>query len=171
MGHKSHKDEAGDMSSVGTTRTAVVRRAGEGERCWFFGGGVWTWKVSETESGGELSVVEVTMDGGKVTPLHTHPIAESLWVLEGELRYHVDGEDVALGRDDYILVPAGVPHAFMVVSEEARILGIQPSTACEAFYRGASEPLEASARETDFGRIAESGRLNGGIEILGPPPF
>ena len=24
---------------------------------------------------------------------------------------------------------------------------------------------------SDFGRIAESGRLNGGIEILGPPPF
>ena len=62
-------------------------------------------------------------------------------------------------------------HAFKVVSDQARILSIQPTTACEAFYRGASEPLEGSARETDFGRIAESGRVNGGIEILGPPPF
>ena len=50
------------MSSVETTRAAVVRHAGEGEQCWFFGGGVWTWKVSDADSGGGLSVVEVTMD-------------------------------------------------------------------------------------------------------------
>ena len=86
-------------------------------------------------------------------------------MLAGELIYHIDGEDIALGQDDFVLVPAGVAHAFKVVSDEARVLAIQPSTACEPFYRGASEPLEGSARETDFGRIAESGRLNGGIEI------
>ena len=159
------------MAQVETGSAAVVRRAGEGEQCWFFGGGIWTWKVGDADTGGGLSVVEVTMDGGKVTPLHTHPIAESLWVLAGELRYHIDGEDIALGQDDFAMVPAGVAHAFKVVSDQARILAIQPTTACEAFYRGASEPLEGSARETDFGRIAESGRVNGGIEILGPPPF
>jgi quercetin dioxygenase-like cupin family protein len=161
-----------EMGNLGTTSAAaVVRRAGEGEQCWFFGGGVWTWKVGEADTGGGLSVVEVAMDGGKMTPLHTHPIAESLWVLSGELRYRIDTEDVDLGPDDFVLVPAGIPHAFKVTSESARILAIQPTTACEAFYRGASEPLEGSDRETDFARIAESGRLNGGIEILGPPPF
>jgi quercetin dioxygenase-like cupin family protein len=159
------------MSDVRTARAAVVRHAGEGEQCWFFGGGVWTWKVAEADTDGALSIVEVAMDRGKVTPLHTHPIAESLWVLAGELVYHIDGEEIALGQDDFVLVPAGVAHAFKVVSDEARVLAIQPSTACEAFYRGASEPLEGSARETDFGRIAESGRVNGGIEIVGPPPF
>jgi quercetin dioxygenase-like cupin family protein len=159
------------MNDVRTSRAAVVRHAGEGEQCWFFGGGIWTWKVSEAETGGALSVVEVAMDRDKMTPLHTHPIAESLWVLAGELLYHVDGEEIPLARDDFVLVPAGVPHAFKVVSDGAKVLAIQPSTACEPFYRGASEPLEGSARETDFGRIAESGRLNGGIEILGPPPF
>ena len=51
------------------------------------------------------------------------------------------------------------------------MLTIQPSDACEAFYLGASEPLEGSARETDFDRLGQSARLNGGIEILGPPPF
>ena len=64
------------MSKVGTTSAAVVRHAGEGEQCWFFGGGVWTWKVSEADSGGGLSVVEVTMERDKMTPLHTHPIPE-----------------------------------------------------------------------------------------------
>jgi quercetin dioxygenase-like cupin family protein len=149
----------------------VVRRAGEGDKQWFFGGGVWTWKVSGADSGGTLSVVEVEMDGGKQTPLHTHPIAESLWVLEGQLRYRIDNDDVELGAGDFVMVPAGVPHAFLVLSASSRVLGIQPSDACEAFYLGASEPLEGSARVTDFDRITRSGELNGGITILGPPPF
>jgi quercetin dioxygenase-like cupin family protein len=149
----------------------VVRRAGEGEKCWFFGGGVWTWKSSGADSAGGLVVVEVEMDAGKVTPLHTHPVAESIWVLEGRLRYHVAGDDFELGLGDFAMVPSGIPHAFLVVDEPARVLTIQPSDACVAFYLGASEPLEGSARETDFERLGRSAQLNGGIEILGPPPF
>jgi quercetin dioxygenase-like cupin family protein len=160
------------MAGVGTaTDRAVVRRSGEGEQLWFLGGGIWTWKADEADTGGELSVVEVAMDGGKRTPLHTHPIAESHWILEGEVRYRIDDEDLDVGVGDFVLVHAGVPHAFLVLSDHARMLTIQPSCVCEAFYRGASEPLAGSARETDFGRIAQSGQANGGIEILGPPPF
>src|SRR5438309_1576148 len=102
-----------------TTMATVVRHAAEGTQCWFFGGGVWTWKVSK-EDGFGFSVVEVQMDGGKCTPVHTHPIAESLWVLEGQLRYRVDGDDLELGAGDFAVVPAGIPHAFMVTSQSAR---------------------------------------------------
>jgi quercetin dioxygenase-like cupin family protein len=149
----------------------VVRRAGEGERRWFFGGGVFTWKLSGAESGGVLSVFEVEMDGGKRTPIHTHPIAESLWVLSGRLRYRIENDDFDLGPGDYVMVPAGVPHAFLVESDGARAISVQPSPACEPFYLGASEPMEGSARETDWQRLADSAAANGGIEILGPPPF
>ena len=137
----------------------VVRRAGEGDKRWFFGGGVWTWKSYGDVSAGGLHVVEVEMDAGKMTPLHTHPIAESLWILEGRLRYHVAGDDFELGVGDFIMVPSGVPHAFLVLGEPARVLGIQPSDACEAFYLGASEPLEGSTRETDFDRLGQSAEL------------
>lgn len=154
-----------------TAIKAVVRRAGEGEKRWFFGGGVWTWKLDSAETDGQLSVVEVEMESGKCTPLHTHPIAESLWVLDGDLRYHIAGDEVTLSAGDFVMVPAGVPHAFLVTSERARVLVIQPSCECEAFYLGASEPLDGSSRETDFARIASSGERHGGIAILGPPPF
>ncbi|MFJ2756073.1 cupin domain-containing protein [Nocardioides sp. NPDC087217] len=149
----------------------VVRHAGEGEKLWFAGGGIWTWKTSGADPGEGLSVVEIEMNAGKVTPMHTHPVAESLWVLEGQLRYRIDTDDVELDTGDFVMVPRDVPHAFMVLSDVARVLALQPSDACEAFYRGASEPLEGSARVTDFGRIARSGELNGGITIVGPPPF
>jgi quercetin dioxygenase-like cupin family protein len=170
MGRQYHEALEGLMNDQ-TTVAPVVRRAGEGSKQWFFGGGVWTWKVGSAESGGGLSVVEIALEGGKRTPLHTHPIAESVWVLDGQLRYHIAGDDVDLGVGDFVLVPRDVPHAFLVLSEHARVLSIQPSCDCEAFYLGASEPLEGSARQTDLARLAESAAANGGIEILGPPPF
>lgn len=153
-----------------TMLSPVIRRAGEGSKRWFYGGGVWTWKLSAEDSD-DLSVVEVELDGGKQTPVHTHPVAESAWILEGRLRYRIEADDFELGVGDYVMVPRGVPHAFMVVSDHARILGIQPSHVCDAFYLGASEPLEGSTRETDFRKLAESAAANGGITILGPPPF
>jgi quercetin dioxygenase-like cupin family protein len=154
-----------------TTVAPVVRRAGAGERRWFFGGGVFTWKLSGAESGDVLSVFEVEMEAGKRTPVHTHPIAESLWVLAGRLRYRIGADDVELGPGDFVMVPAGVPHAFLVESDGARAISIQPSGACEPFYLGASEPLQGSARRTDWDRLADSATQNGGIEIVAPPPF
>ena len=69
------------------------------------------------------------------------------------------------------MVPAGVPHAFIVKRPTAKVLGIQPTCECEPFYRGASEPLEGSACIVDFPRLVQSAQENGGIEIVGPPPF
>jgi len=153
-----------------TIEQPIVRHAGEGEKYWFLGGGIWTWKTHPGVDG-ELSIVVVDMDEGKMTPLHTHPIAESLWVLDGRIRYHIDGREHLLEAGDFVLVPANVPHAFRVTSAKSKVLSIQASNACHAFYLGASEPLEGSNRETDFDRIAESGRVNGGFTLLGPPPF
>lgn len=152
------------------TASSVVRRAGDGSHRWFFGGGEWTWKASSAD-GVQLSVVEIELEQGKCTPLHTHPIEEALWVLEGQLRYRIASEDVDLDVGDFVLVPQKIPHAFLVTSAQARVLSIMPSHECEAFYLGASEPAQGSARETDFAKIAQSGTENGGITILGPPPF
>lgn len=149
----------------------VIRRAGEGERRWFFGGGLWTWKTTAELTGNELSLVEVEMAKGKMTPLHAHPIAESFYLLQGTIRYHIDGVDHVLEPGDFVMVPAGVAHAFLVESDTSKALSIQCSGACEAFYFGASEPFEGSAQETDFDRIGRSGAENGGITLLGPPPF
>ena len=152
-----------------TTLAPVIRRAGEGEKRWFFGGGVFTWKLGNAN--GDIHLTEVDMVEGKWTPIHTHPISESMWVLEGQIRYRIRNDEHELGAGDFVMVPAGTPHAFMVTSPTAKVLGIQPNCECEPFYRGASEPLEGSACIVDFARIAQSAQDNGGIEILGPPPF
>jgi quercetin dioxygenase-like cupin family protein len=153
----------------------IVRAAGEGERLWFYGGGVHTWKATAAETGGAFLLFEDVMSQGKTTPLHTHPeLDETLYVLEGEILFHIDGDDHQVGVGGVAVAPRGAPHAFLVTSKMARILCLETPGTSEAFYRGASEPatrdLEASA-PVDFARVRASAERNGGIEILGPPPF
>jgi quercetin dioxygenase-like cupin family protein len=153
----------------------IVRASGAGERLWFYGGGLHIWKATSAETGGAFLLFEDVMSRGKTTPLHTHAqVDETLYVLEGEILLQVDGEDQRLGSGAVAMAPRGVPHAFLVTSEMARILFLETPGTSEAFYRGASEPatpeLEAAA-PVDFARVRASAERNGGIEILGPPPF
>jgi quercetin dioxygenase-like cupin family protein len=153
----------------------IVRASGEGERLWFYGGGLHIWKATSAETGGAFLLFEDVMSRGKATPLHTHPeVDETLYVLEGEILLHIEGEEQRVGSGGVAMAPRGVAHAFLVTSETARILFLETPGSSEAFYRGASEPatpdLEISA-PVDFDRVRESAKRNGGIEILGPPPF
>jgi quercetin dioxygenase-like cupin family protein len=153
----------------------VVRVEGEGEKLWFYGGGIHTWLATSAETGGVFLLFDDVMTMGKNTPLHSHPgVDETLYMLEGEILLNVDGREQTLGQSGVAMVPRGVPHAFLVTSERARILFLETPGSSEAFYRGASErltpALEASA-PVDFDRVRASAARNGGIEILGPPPF
>ena len=158
-----------------TKLVPVVRAEDEGEKLWFYGGGVHTWLATSAETGGAFVLFDDVMTKGKTTPLHTHPeVDETLYVLEGEILVHIDGREQTLGTGGVAMFPRGVPHAFLVTSERARLLALETPGSSEAFYRGASEPLtpslEASA-PVDFDRVRASAARNGGIEILGPPPF
>lgn len=153
----------------------VVRSADEGESRWFFGGGVHTWKATTEETGGAFFLFEDRMEQGKMTPLHTHPDSdESMYVLEGEILMHMDGKEHRIASGGLAVAPRGVPHAFLVLSDVARLLCLHTPGACQAFYIDASEPIDAGqagSNSVDFARVQESAQRNGGIVLLGPPPF
>jgi Cupin domain len=110
-----------------------------------------------------------------MTPLHIHPESdETMYVLEGEILFHMDGDEHRVGTGGLAVAPRGVPHAFMVVSEVARMLCLHTPGCCQAFYWDASEPISSGddgSGPVDFARVQSSAVKNGGIEILGPPPF
>ncbi len=153
----------------------TVRTADEGDRRWFFGGGVHTWKATADETGGAFLLFEDAMDRGKMTPLHIHPESdETMYVLEGEILMHLDGREHRIAAGGLAVAPRGVPHAFLVLSEQARLLCLHTPGCCQAFYWDASEPLTDGyplPGAVDFARVRESAQRNGGIELLGPPPF
>ena len=115
---------------------------------------------------------------GMATPLHVQPNEdEAFYVLEGRLSLFVDGEHSEAGAGDVVLLPRGVPHAFRVDSEQARILALSVPGHHEQFFRLAGDPVETFAlaeAETpeppDFGRLAAAAAA-AGFELLGPPPF
>lgn len=163
------------MTAATTTPDPLVRAEADGDRRWFLGGGVHVWKVRAAETNGAFMLFEDRMDRGKMTPLHTHPDSdETMYVLEGEILMHLDGHDHRVASGGVAVAPRGVPHAFMVLSDTARLLCLHTPGCCEAFYWDASEPLEAGETPSgtvDFDRVRASARRNGGIELLGPPPF
>ena len=154
---------------------SIVRNEGEGERLWFYGGGVHTWKASSEETGGTLMLFEDHMSEGKATPLHIHANEdEALYVLEGDILVHIDGEEYPVGPRGIAFAPRGVPHAFLVTSPTAKVLCLQTPGSAESFYRGASDPAGADtdpAGPVDFDRVRESAQRSGGMQVIGPPPF
>ena len=152
--------------------TPVIRQAGEGERRWFYGGGIHTWKVTSEESGGAFFLFEDEMTEGKMTPWHCHPDSDELaYVLEGEIEVNVDGRVERVRAGGVSMTPRGVSHAFRVISPMARILALQTPGSAEAFYYGASEPAAAEDGEVDFDRIRAMAESTGITQVQGPPPF
>ena len=153
----------------------IVRKPGEGERYWFYGGGVHVWKATDEQTDGALFVFEDELAKGKTTPYHLHADAtECVYVLSGELLVNIDGTEHVVEAGGFTLTPPGTPHAFIVTSESARVLALQTPGKGAGFYLGASEPatpeLEAAA-PVDFDRVIASGAATGGMQVLGPPPF
>jgi quercetin dioxygenase-like cupin family protein len=158
-----------------STAVPIIRGESDGERRRFYGGGVHTWKATAEETGGAFLLFEDHMDQGKRTPLHTHPGSdETMYVLDGEILMHMDGAEHRVGAGGLAVAPRGVPHAFLVLSTTARLLCLHTPGSCQAFYWDASEPLDAgepAGEGVDFARVHASAARNGGIVILGPPPF
>ena len=62
--------------------------------------------------GREVIQVRVDFDPGYVSPKHTHPGEEIIYVLEGTLEYEVEGKPpVTLKAGDVLFIPAGTIHA------------------------------------------------------------
>jgi quercetin dioxygenase-like cupin family protein len=156
-----------------TTATPVIRSEGEGERRWFYGGGTHTWKVTTEESGGAFFVFEDVMTQGKMTPWHCHPDNDELvYVLEGEILVNIDGEERRVTAGGMTMTPRGVPHAFTVVSESARLLDFHTPGSSQPFYWDASEPATSEVDgPVDFDRIRAVAGETGATTVLGPPPF
>jgi quercetin 2,3-dioxygenase len=152
---------------------AIVRNKDDGERMWFLGGGLHTWKALSEETDDAMLVFEDELERGKVTPMHLHAdVDEALYIIEGEILLNVEGSEQVVRAGGFTFAPRGCAHAFVVTSERARLLCIQTPGSGQGFYRSASVPAtdDASGR-VDFGRIQEVAVETGATTIVGPPPF
>lgn len=87
-------------------------------------------KVSAADTGGAYVLMEDNLKPGFKLGLHLHrQHAETFYILEGEMNFHIDGDWMLAQPGACIHIPPGVPHAVdLPESGTARMLMIfQPS--------------------------------------------
>src|SRR3954467_10749276 len=95
-----------------TSTTGAVSSVGprEGEAIWF-NGALIRVKSPGAWSDGAFSLVEVAMPQGRATGLHVDPSHETFHILDGELLFHLDGEERRVAAGTTVAIRRGVPHA------------------------------------------------------------
>ena len=138
----------------------VVRRQGEGEALWMLNS-LYEVKASSDETGGELTAMQMTIPPGFGPPPHVHEGGESVYVIEGNVRYHIGGETVEAGPGSFFYIPGGIEENFEPADNNpVRLLVIYTPGGLDKFFREAGEPAQRrdipppSETPPDFERFA-----------------
>jgi quercetin dioxygenase-like cupin family protein len=128
--------EIGDMQAL----EPLAVRKDEGEARWWFGA-LAEFKATAADTGGQLTIVEVTEHPGAEAPLHVHHRDdEGFWILEGEATFEVGGTTIEAGAGDYVFGPRDIPHRFAVGPRGCRMLFVLVPGGFEDLVRATSEP-------------------------------
>lgn len=134
-------------------------------------------KLSGADTAGELALWEGVLPRGAAPPFHTHPQAETFYVLEGEVTAWVETNERLLRPGDAVHAAAGTPHAFRVESDTARMLFLSVPAGIDEFVRALAEPAQwpwlqppPDGPRVPPERIAAVEREHGVVRLSPPPP-
>ena len=117
--------------------------ADEGEALWWFGS-LAEIKVTAEQTGGLMSIVEITEPPGAAAPLHVHHREdEAFWVLEGDVTFEVGATTFEAHAGDFAFGPRDVPHRYEVGEAGCRMLFILTPGGFEGAIRDMSTPARA----------------------------
>jgi quercetin dioxygenase-like cupin family protein len=127
--------------------------------------------VTGEDTAGRFAAVEFGTAPGSEPPLHRHTREDELvYVLEGEVVFHLDGERFCCGPQGRLFLPRGREHTLAVQSEGARLLVLLIPAGFERYFREMDDPGGASqGAAPDFERLVTVAARYG-VEITGPPP-
>ncbi len=158
-------------------RTSGLRavRAGKENSLQYLGNLV-SLLVSGEDTQGQFAVIETRERRGTERPRHRHNHEdEVVYVLEGLVRFYVDGQRLYCPAGTCVLLPRNCEHSFSVESEEARLLVILVPAGMEGYYRDLGVPADDRDGHGSVGGQMDVERLvtvaaRYGVEITGPPP-
>jgi quercetin dioxygenase-like cupin family protein len=112
----------------------------EGEARWWFGA-LAVIKATAADTGGLMSIVEVTEHPGAEAPLHVHHRDdEGFWILEGDVTFEVGDTTIVASAGDYVYAPREIPHRFTVGDRGCRMLFVLVPGGIEDVIRATSAP-------------------------------
>src|SRR3954471_9986460 len=92
-------------------KQAVVMRKGQAKALNVMGGKV-SFLCESGQTGNAWSAMVCTLPKDSGPPPHDHPWDEAYYVLEGQLRFMIDGREQVYGAGDFLYAPAGLLHGF-----------------------------------------------------------
>ena len=95
-------------------------------------------------TGERLMLAQVFLHEGCLVPEHAHENEQMTYVLEGAMRFTVDGEEVDVAAGEVIHLPSGVPHAAEALEDTLSLDVFNPPRAdwldgSDAYLRDSSE--------------------------------
>ena len=158
-------------SDGGTLKPVAVGKD-EGEALWWFGS-LAVIKATAADTGGQLSIIEITEAPGTEAPLHVHHREdEGFWILEGDVTFEVGDETIEAHAGDYVFGPRDIPHRYTVGEAGCRMLFLMTPGGFEELIRGMSKPAtsrtlpQPSSEEADWEHVAAVAEAHGN-ELLG----
>ena len=144
----------------------------DGEARWWFAG-LAVIKATASDTGGLMTIVEMTEPPGAAAPLHVHHQEdEAFWILDGSATFEVGDVKVEAQAGDYLFGPRDIPHRYTVGDDGCRMLFITTPGGFEDLVIGMSRPAGSrilpppSNEEPDWEQIAAVAKANG-CELLG----
>jgi quercetin dioxygenase-like cupin family protein len=131
--------------------------------------------LAQSESAAGVSIIEHDMLGGFFVPPHVHHTEdETFYMLEGQVRFMMEGDIVEHVAGQSLHVPGGKRHALKVLSPRARFLTVTNGN-FEAMVRAFSVPAKHPGMPPQVPMTTEDQQKlamlcnRNGIEFVGPP--
>jgi quercetin dioxygenase-like cupin family protein len=147
----------------------IVIGPGDGHTVANPAGGGLTYKARSEQTDGALTAWESTAAPGEGPPLHLHRNEdESMYVLEGRLRFRLEEAEHVAPAGSFVFIPRGVSHTWQNAGEgAARILFVftPGSPGMERFFELSAGIPENSRMAEAFATLA----ADAGMDVVGPP--
>jgi quercetin dioxygenase-like cupin family protein len=146
------------------SKQAMVVRRGQAETLHVMGAEVrFLCEADKTDKA--WSLMEVVLPKQSGPPPHHHPWDEAYYVIEGVVRFSLDGEEKLVKAGDFVFAPGGKPHGFQGASEKpARMIIFDAPAHAESFFREVEREVRAPA---DMAKVPAIGDRHQ-IRFIGP---
>jgi quercetin dioxygenase-like cupin family protein len=153
-----------------TLKPVVVPADGGAARWWFASLAV--IKATAADTGGHLTIVEVTEPPGAEAPLHVHHREdEGFWIIDGDVTFEVGDATIEAHAGDYVFGPRDIPHRYTVGAAGCRMLFLMTPGGFENLVIAMSQPAGRRTlppppeHEPDWEQIAAIAKAHG-AELL-----
>jgi mannose-6-phosphate isomerase-like protein (cupin superfamily) len=152
-------------------RRLVATATGEGPAYWFFD----CLAIVRTSETSLPIIIEMTVPSGGGAPLHVHEnLDDSFYLATGRVVIECGDDRLVAEAGDYVSMPHGVPHRFLVVGEKpAVMMQVHTDDSFLRFIKSVGKPapsrtLPPSDQRMDLD-VAFKVAAETGQPVIGPP--